>query len=107
MRIEDVFEKIKGSTDWDVIFENKSPEQGEILLLTGMFSGAGFLGLFQHGARKSLVFVKLIKLSSSTTEVNVIAGGTESWLGFDFGRHKRNVNQLFSFLEEKYARFER
>jgi hypothetical protein len=104
--ISEVFERIRNSTDWDVLFTNQTTEQAEILLLTRMFSGAGVIGLLSHGARKSLVFVKLMKLDSTTTEVTVISGGTEAALGLDFGRHKRNVSKIFDSLK-KYTSFRR
>ena len=84
--------------DWQVLFSNKSEDQAEVLFLSGMFSGAGFLGLWQQGARKSLVFVKLYR-EGKETKVHSIAGGTETWTGFDFGRHKNNVNTVFEYLE--------
>jgi hypothetical protein len=62
-----------------------------------MFSGAGVLGLFSDGARKSMAFVKLFRRGSQT-EVFVVSSGTERWTGFDYGRHKNNVNKIFEIL---------
>lgn len=96
--ISNLFKKLREFSGWTLLYSNKTPEQAEILLLTGMLSGAGVIGLFTHGARKSLVFIKLIKTGENTTRATVIAGGTESWLGLDFGRHKRNVEGVFNLL---------
>ncbi|PKP53584.1 MAG: hypothetical protein CVT90_02180 [Candidatus Altiarchaeales archaeon HGW-Altiarchaeales-3] len=64
-----IFEKIINNNYWYLLFNNEGDTQAEILLLSGMFSGAGFLGFFTHGARRSVIFVKLIKQGNSTTEV--------------------------------------
>ena len=85
-------------TNWKVLFSNRSDDQAEVLYLTGMFSGAGILGLWNHGARKSLVFVKLYGRGRET-EIRAIAGGTETWLGFDFRRHRNNVGTVFEILK--------
>ncbi|MCK4491481.1 MAG: hypothetical protein KAU03_02575 [Candidatus Altiarchaeales archaeon] len=105
MNISEAYEKIREFRDWNTLYANETPEQAEILLLTTMFSGAGVMRYFAHGAKKSLVFIKLIKTGNTSTKTTVIAGGTESWLGFDYGRHKRNVDGIFSFLEQTLTQF--
>ena len=74
-----------------------SGNQAELVCLTGMFSGAGILALTSHGARKALVFIKLIS-SGPSTRIILITGGSESWLGLDFGRHRRNVEKVFKIF---------
>ncbi|MFH1447938.1 MAG: hypothetical protein ABIG39_03675 [Candidatus Micrarchaeota archaeon] len=95
--LETVYVKLKTQPDWKLLFENKSKDEAEMVFLTGMFSGGGFLGLFSHGARKSMVFAKLFR-KSNQTQVLAIAGGTESIWGTDFGRHKSNINRIFTVL---------
>ena len=97
-----VFDTIKRGTDWTLEYENNSGKEGELVYLTGAFSGAGLLALGSHGARKSLVFVK-IKETSYGTSITVITGGTESWIGLDFGRHKKNVEWIFKLFEKGNA----
>jgi hypothetical protein len=88
-----VMSTIKQKIDWKLEFENVCGKEGELVYLTGMFSGARVLALGQ-GARKALLFIKLIE-SSGGTKIIVITGGTETMLGFDWSRHKRNVDRIF------------
>jgi len=100
MAISDVMATIKSNkkNDWQILFENVSgDEQGELVFLSGMFSGAGALALMSHGARKALIFIKLISVNKGT-KVIVITGGSESLIGIDFGRHRKNVESVFGML---------
>jgi len=103
--IDNAYNKIKShlANDWGLVFENKSGKQAELMYLTGMFSGAGVLGLFSHGARKSLLFIKLVAHTGTETEITVITGGSETVWGLDFGRHENNINHVLELFEEEDA----
>ncbi len=90
-----------GLNGWRRIHHDVSDNLTVLVYLTGMFSGAGFLGLFSHGARKSLVLIKIEKLDDEHSRVYSVAGGTETLWGFDFGRHRRNVMHVFNTLDSR------
>ena len=89
---------------WDILFENLSEKEGELLFLTDMFEGAGTPELELHGARKSIVFVKFFQRSPGETEVVVITGGSEDILGFDFGRYKNIIGYVAVVFEGSESR---
>ena len=95
--VTQAFHEIKKRIDWPLHFENLGRNHADLVYLTGMFSGARILALSSHGARKALVFVKLIETTGGTRLI-VITGGSETWLGLDFGRHKRNVDKIFEIF---------
>ncbi len=95
LHMQDIMERLKSRAPdgWNLLYENVYGQQAELLYLTGMFSGAGLLSLVSHGARKALLFIKLVGTTTGTRMV-IITGGSESLMGFDFGRHKRNIEAI-------------
>lgn len=102
MELNKVFQMIKYklSREWELIFENITNDQAELLYLSGMFSGAGIHALLIHGARKSIVFIKLFKKEEGKTEVLVVTGGSETLVGFDYGRYKKITDHVLHLFED-------
>jgi len=98
--VSDAYNTIKRNIDWNLEFEHISGKEAELVYLTGMFSGARVLALWSHGARKALVFIKLIE-SGSSTRLIVITGGSETFWGFDWGRHRRNVERITGLFKQR------
>jgi len=96
-----IMEKIRAELkDWEELYSEINEGDAEVLYLTGMFSGAGLIGLTRHGARKALLFIKIKQISEGTSKVIVITGGSESVWGTDWGRHKNNVDAIFRVIEK-------
>lgn len=78
---------------WDIIY--KEEEDLEVFGVTSMFGGATTLSLFGEGARYVPFFVRIFP-KSGKSEVFVITGGSENWLGWDFGRNKKAAEKIFN-----------
>lgn len=76
---------------WDIIYNEK--EDLEVFGITSMFGGSTLFSLATEAARYVPFFVRIFPKSNKCT-VLVIAAGSESWLGFDFGRNKRVANKI-------------
>jgi hypothetical protein len=86
------------SENWDLLFENKTEEQAELLYLCGKFSGVKFFAIVGDNDRK-LVFIKLFSREKKKTEIIVVTGGTESWLDLDYGRLERIIKEVLKPFE--------
>jgi len=101
MSVGDALAKIKNNVnkDWDLLFQNTTGNEAELLYLSGMFSGAGVLALFTHGARKSIVFIKMIG-GDKGTKIIIITGGSETFIGADWGRYKKIIQHIIGILQK-------
>ena len=76
--------------DWEIIYKEK--EDFEVFGMTSAFGGSTLLSIGE-GARYVPFFARLFP-KGSKCEVLIIAGGSENWLGWDFGRNKKVVEKI-------------
>ncbi|MFH1751546.1 MAG: hypothetical protein ABH821_01245 [archaeon] len=89
---------------WDIVYSDSILDQNkklvcEVFGVSSAFGGSTLLSLGAHGARYVPFFVKVKEIDSTKSEVHIISGGSESWLGLDFGRNRKIVENLLKYCE--------
>lgn len=86
---------------WDLHFteELRTKEDRPVAFAFGTtepFGGASVFSFLARGAASVAFLVRVEERSASACHVEILAGGTEGWAGFDFGRNRGVVK---AFLE--------
>ena len=77
--------------EWEIIY--KEEEDLEVFGMTSMLGGSTLFSAVTEGARYVPFFARIFP-KGDKCEVLVIAGGSENWLGWDFGRNKKVVEKI-------------
>jgi hypothetical protein len=76
---------------WEIIY--KEAEDMEVFGITSFFGGSTLLSVASEGGRYVTFFARIFP-KGNRCEVLAIAGGSETWLGYDYGRNKKVVQKI-------------
>ena len=65
---------------------------------TEPFGGSTFFSLFMRGAASVAFLLRVEELGPRRTRVEILAGGTEGWAGFDYGRNRAVTKRFLTGL---------